>query len=263
MIPSGKKMRENPEQISNSWVLTFRDLCEWAVLYDKICYTRFATNTLIVRDGLLRSKIFNYVAASRRPLFIEMINNINQAIDDAYKKDRVRIYLVGLAKHSQVLARYSLVMQLEDVIPKAEPRYTRVPLDIEQKSYAWKEFIWKPQDDLAGQELNKYSMGHMYLVRFGKYSSDPIWAVDLLPTQSSFDSEIFGYLLADSVNGFPIPHYPLCLQKAHEHAQIVGFDMDILQDEVIKAMKDILPAEKREIVDHQVFKTDQSLNRYE
>lgn len=263
MIPSGKKMRENPDQISKSWVLTYRDLCEWAVLYDKICYTRFATNTLIVRDGLLRSKIFNYITATKTPLFIEMINKINNAIHEAYKRDRVRIYLVGLAKHSQVLSRYSLVMQLEDVIPKGEPRYARVPFEIEEKSYTWKEFIWRPDDDKSSQEINKFSMGHLYLVRFGKLKSDPMWAVDLLPSQSSFDSEIFGYLLADSINGFPVPHYPLCLQRAHEHAQVVGFDMDILQDEVIKAMKEILPEDKREIIDHQVFNSDQSLNRYE
>ena len=263
MIPSGAKMRENPHEISKSWVLTFRDLCEWAVLYDKICYTRFATNTLIVRDGLLRSKIFSYIASTKRPLFIEMINKMNASIEEAYKRDKVRIYLVGLAKHSQVLSRYSLVMQLEDVIPKGEPRYARVPFEIDEKSYTWKEFIWQPDDDKGTHEINKFSMGHLYLVRFGKLNSDPIWAVDLLPSQSSSDSEIFGYLLADSINGFPVPHYPLCLQRAHEHAQIVGFDMDILQDEVIKAMKDLLPNDKREIIDHQVFNSDQSLKRYE
>lgn len=263
MIPSGKKMRENPGEISKSWVLTYRDLCEWAVLYDKICYTRFATNTLIVRDGLLRSKIFNYITSTKTPLFVKMIENINCAIEEAYKRDRVRIYLVGLAKHSQVLARYSLVMALEDIIQKGEPRYIRVPLELEEKSYTWKEFIWHDDANRDTEELNKFSMGHLYLVRFGKLNSDPIWAVDLLPNQSSIDSEIFGYLLADSINGFPVPHYPHCLQKAHEHAQVVGFDMDILQDEVVKALKEILPENKRQIIDHQVFNSDQSLKRYE
>lgn len=263
MIPSGKKMREKPNEISKSWVLTYRDLCEWAVLYDKICYTKFATNTLIVRDGLLRSKIFSFVKGKNKSLFIEMVNRMNMAIDEAYKNDKVKIYLVGLAKHSQVLSRYSLVMQIEDVIPTGEPMHVKVPYDLEKSSYTWEEFIWRPDDDKSNQEINKFSMGHLYLVRFGKLNSDPVWAVDLLPSQSSADYEIFGYLLADSLNGFPVPYYPLCLQRAHEHAQIVGFDMDILQDEVIKAIKDVLPIEKREVVDHQVFNSDQSLNRYE
>jgi hypothetical protein len=263
MIPSGIKIREQPDQISKSWVLTYRDLCEWAVLYDKICYTRFSTNTLIVRDGLLRSKLFNYISPTKTALFIKMIDNINLAIKNAYLNDKVRIYLVGLAKHSQVLSRYSLVMELENIIPKGDPRYTRVPLDLEQKSYTWKEFIWNENTNDDSREINKFSMGHLYLVRFGRLKSDPIWAVDLLPSQSKFDSEIFGYLLADSINGFPVSHYPLCLQKAHEHAQVVGFDMNILQDEVIKAIKEILPEDKKEVIDHQVFNSDQSQKRYE
>jgi hypothetical protein len=262
MIPSGLKMRTAPGEISKSWVLTYRDLCEWAVLYEKICYTRFATNTLIVRDGLLRSKIFNYKKDTKTPLFVQMIDNIYRAIEETYKRDRVKIFLVGVAKHSQVLSRYSLAIHLEDVIQKGEPRYARVPYDLEAKSYTWKEFIWKSDED-GSQEVNKFSKGHLYLVRFGKLNSDPIWAIDLLDNQSSADSEIFGYLLADSINGFPVPLYPLCLQKAHEHAQVVGFDMDILQNEVIKAIKEIIPEEKKDIIESQIFNIDQSLNRYE
>lgn len=263
MIPSGEKMRNQPDEISKSWVLTYRDLCEWAVLYEKICYTKCATNTLIVRDGLLRSKIFSYRTKTKTALFKVMMDNMQTAMDDALRHDKVKVFLVGLAKHSQVLAKYSLVMQLEDILPNGEPRYAKVPYEIEEKSYTWKEFIWRPDEDLVGREVNKFSMGHLFLVRFGKRVSDPVWAVDLLPSQSASDVEIFGYLLADSINGFPVPHYPYCLQRAHEYAQIVGFDMDILQDEVIKAIREVLPDEKREIIDHQVLNIDQSQKRYE
>jgi hypothetical protein len=261
MIPSGKKMREHPEDVSKSWVLTYRDLCEWAVLYEKICYEGFANHTVIVRDGLLRSKIFKFDKAKRRPLFIEMMNRIKQAIDDIYKKKKIRIYFAGIAKHSQVLARYSLAMQLENVFPAGDPRFARVPELMEEKSYVWKEYMARSDEDDSDSEINKFSMGSLYLARFGKQAGDPVWAIDLLNTQTEFDADIFGYLYMDTFDGFPVPHYPACLQKALEYAQVIDFDLDILQDEVIAAVKDLLPKDQRHIVDHQTFTNTTITNR--
>src|SRR5262245_59513679 len=58
MIHTPEKAKKEPHKVSPSWVLVYRDLCEWAVLYDRICYHDFAADTLIVRDGLVRSKLF-------------------------------------------------------------------------------------------------------------------------------------------------------------------------------------------------------------
>lgn len=261
MIPSGKKMREHPEDVSKSWVLTYRDLCEWAVLYEKICYEGFANHTVIVRDGLLRSKIFKFDKAQQRPLFIEMMDRIKQAIEDIYKKKKIRIYFAGIAKHSQVLARYSLAMQLENVFPAGDPRFARVPELMEEKSYVWKEYMARSDEDGSDSEINKFSMGSLYLARFGKKAGDPVWAIDLLNTQTEFDADIFGYLYMDTFDGFPVPHYPACLQKALEYAQVIDFDLDILQDEVIAAVKDLLPNDQRHIVDHQTFTNTTITNR--
>jgi len=265
MIPTGKYMRDHPEKISKSWVLTYRDLCEWAVLYEKICYDGFANHTVVVRDGLLRSKIFKYYAKEERALFPVMMDKIKQAIDEAYTKKKIKIFFVGIAKHSQVLSRYSLAMQLEDVFPEGEPRYAKVPVNMEKKSLLYHEYLSKNGEE--GEEIdkkieiNKYVLGSLYLARFGKKASNQIWPIDLLHYQAASDSEILGYLLMDTIDAFPIPHYPSCLQKALAHAEVVDFDLDILQDEVIKSIREILPSDKRKIMDHQTLLKDQTLNR--
>jgi hypothetical protein len=115
MIPPGSEIREHPETEKQGWVLVYRDLCEWAVLYERICRSRFATDTLIVRDGLLRSKIFS------RNLFMKWRKDVMEAIAKIYREDRRRVFLVGLAKHSNVITRYRLAISLEGAFPPESP----------------------------------------------------------------------------------------------------------------------------------------------
>src|SRR3989441_13049754 len=257
MIPSGKQIREAPDRVSPSWVLVYRDLCEWAVLFDRICNHNFATDTLIVRDGLLRSKMF------RGELFVTWRKRMEEAIQVVHKRDRRRIYLIGLAKHSKVVARYQLAMAIEDILPYGEARYVRVPRKLEAKAYVWPEYARGAEEEASGGEAPKFVIGDMYFVRFGPRSGDPVWAVDIFTPQSSMASEIFGYLLADAIDGFPVPFYPRCLQKAHEYAEVVDFDLDILQDEIFAAIKRLLPSDKQGALDASRLNLDPSGRRYE
>ncbi|MBC7086353.1 MAG: hypothetical protein H5T43_08350 [Methanomethylovorans sp.] len=256
MIPRGSEIRNNPDSVTPKWVLTYRDLCEWAVLYERICHTTFATDTLIVRDGLLRSKIFS------SDLFIKWRKNVEKAIERIYKEDHRRVFLVGIAKHSKVITRYQLAMAIDDIFPPGEARYVRIPRDLEAKAYIWQEYARGAEVEGENIEAPKFVAGDMFLVRFGPMDGDPIWAVDIFSNQSNDASEIFGYLLNDAINGFPVPFYPRCLQKAHEHAQIVDFDLDIFQDQIFEAVRDLLPAEKKNIIDSWRFRSDVSMRRY-
>jgi hypothetical protein len=258
MIPSAKKMRETPEQVSPAWVQTYRDICEWAVLYDILCYHDFATDTLIVRDGPLRSKLF------AKEYFVTWRTKVEEAIEKIYRRDRRHVFLVGVFKHSKVYERYQLAMALEQIIPPGEPRYIRVPRDLEAKAYVWPEYARGAEIEGGSiKEAPKFVAGDMFLVRFGSRSGDPIWAVDIFSKQSSKAQEIFGYLLADAIEGFPVPFYPRCLQNAHEHAEVVGFDYDILQDEIVKAIRNNLSDDQKTIIDALRFNTDVSNKRYE
>ncbi len=62
--------------------------------------------------------------------------------------------------------------------------------------------------ELDGGEINRFVGGKMFLVKFGRGSRDPIWPVDIFVPQSSQAQEIFGFLLADAIDGFPVPLYP-------------------------------------------------------
>jgi hypothetical protein len=243
MIPPGSRIRERAEEVSPSWVLVYRDLCEWAVLYDRICHCTFAGDTLLVRDGLLRSKLF------RGTLFMELRKRMERAIERLRREHRREVFLVGLAKRSKVLLRYSLALALEGVFPPGAPRYVRVPRSLEVKAYIWPEYARGPEVEGDGREAPKFVAGDMYFVRFGGRSADPLWTVDIFSSLSERADEIFGYLLADAMDGFPIPLYPRCLQRAHSHARIVDFDLEILQDEVVAAVEGLLADEERVAVE--------------
>jgi hypothetical protein len=138
----------------------------------------------------------------------------------------------------------------------------RIPRALESKAYIWPEYARGAESEGEEGEVPKFVAGDLYLVRFGTRGGDPIWAVDILSGQGDHAQEIFGYLLNDAVEGFPVPFYPLCLQRAHQHAQVVDFDLDIFQDAIYRAIQGILPPEKRDIIDSMRFNSDVSLRRY-
>jgi hypothetical protein len=246
-----------PDEISGSWVQVYRDLCEWAVLYELICHGSFSTDTLIVRDGLLRTKMY------RKDNFIRLRLLIEAAIERIRIEHRRRVFLVGVAKHTKVLERLSLAMALEQTFPAGEPLYVEVGRQMERDAVDWGADVRGPEEAATGKELpGKFIAGTLYFVRFGPYVGDPTWSVDILTAQKDHHQEIFGYLQQDALHGFPVPFYPMCLQRAHNFAQIVDFDQDILADTVIKAVRDVLPKDKHPIFDALPLRQDVAQRRY-
>jgi hypothetical protein len=246
-----------PEKLlSPSWVQVYRSLVEWAILFWLIRTKDFGTDTLIVFDGLLRSKVF------AGDLFPRMLDGMKQAIEDKWAKQKRRIYLVGVAKHSKVLDRYRLAMALEDVLRTDYPAFVEVPRDVEEKAYAWQEFARGADSEEVGKEANKFVGGKMFLVKFGNSSRDPVWPVDIFEAQKSDAQIILGSLLADAINGFPVPLYPQCLQKAHENAALVDFDFDVLQDHIFEGVRASLGAQGTVLDVFQLQEDDPAQRRY-
>jgi hypothetical protein len=251
MIPEVRK--------SAGWPLVYRDLCEWAVLYDLICNSTWGSDTLIIRDGLLRTKIF------AKDKFMVLYRELRKSMECTKRERRRHIFLVGIAKHSRVIERYRLAMAIANVFPPGHPCYVAVPDKLQGEVYdTWPEYIRSPDDYSAGREDPKFNMGAMHLVRFGKMSADPVWTVDLLQFQADNAQQILGSLVSDAEQGFPVPCYPHCLQEADRHAQVVDLDLAILQRALEDAVREQIPAERRPVFDAQVLSlADPAAVRYQ
>lgn len=250
------RWNEGDRPISPSWVQVYRELVEWAILLSLVKDHRFGTDTLIVYDGLLRSKVF---AGDR---FRQYIEEIRQAIEETYQRDKRRIYLVGMAKHSKVLSRYRLAMALEGILKTDYPAFVEIPREIEEKAYIWSEYARGNDAEIEGGEVNKFVGGKMYFVKFGASSHDPIWPVDVFAHQVNEAQTVLGHMLSDAINGFPIPLYPRCLQKAHENAALVDFDFDMLQDHVLDGLRGLLGPRAKTMDELRLQELDPAQGRY-
>lgn len=241
---------------SAGWVLVYRELCEWATLFDLIMNRDFAQDTLVVYDGLLRCKKL------RGTLFVDMYDLLKERIELVWQRDRRRIWLVGLAKSNQVLESYRLAMSLSGLFGRDTPCYTPVPYEMQKHVYRYDEYIRSP-DDMSDREDPKYNIGAMHFVRFGPRTGDPIWTVDLLEFQKNDAQTVFGYLLADAIAGFPIPFYPNCLQQADRYSRVADLDLDIVEDALVDAVREQVGALKAPIIDELRLATDVAARRYE
>lgn len=257
MIPAPQDVKEPVRPISPSWVQVYRELMEWAILLDLVTEHQFGTDTVIVADGNLRSKVF------AKELFIGYRKRLEQAIDEQWAKRRRRLYLAGVSKHSKVLQRYRLAMAIEGVMRTDYPAYVEVPRDLEAKAYVWQEYARGDEEaGTLGGETNKFVGGKMFFVKFGSRPHDPIWPIDIFLPQANDAPKVLGYMLADAIDGFPVPFYPRCLQRAHENAALVDFDMTILQDQVLGSIRTILGDHSDRLDELTLQPSDPSSARY-
>lgn len=229
-----------PQEIRRRWVQVYRDLVEWAVLYNYVMYESFATDTLLVRDGFLRGFVF------QPELFMNMWARIRARVEALRQRERRRVFLVGIAKQSRILDRYHLVMFLEGILVRPDACYLPVPRFMEEQVYRWTQYGRAPETESETEtpEASYEVIGRLHFAKFGDRPYDPIYPVDVWTYHEERNEvdEVFSYLLADAQAGFPQPFYPLCLQKAHEQANLSGFEGGLLQELVIEAIRDAVCA---------------------
>ena len=244
--------------VSLTWVKTYRELVEWAILFSKVRHHDSPDNTLIIYDGLLRSKAFS------EGMFKKFLLGIEEGINYQYQQYNRKIYLAGVAKQSKVLDRYRLAMALEGILTTNYPAYIAVPATIEQKAHIKTDYIQEDDSEESEDEaFSDYVGGAMFFVKFGNGVRDPIWPVDIFRPQKGQAQQILGAMLTDAINGFPVPLYPHCLQKAHENAALVDFDFDILQNHIFDGIRTVLAEEAAVLDTFRLQNTNPAQLRYE
>ncbi|HEY4196063.1 MAG TPA: hypothetical protein VGM63_11040 [Mucilaginibacter sp.] len=216
---------------STGAVRTYRDIVEWAVLYD-LLHKEWGSDTIIVREGLLRTKSF------RRDIFPRIDERI-RAVCKSHKEKHVNVSIVGVAKQSAVLSRLAVALELEETFYKPYPCFVEVPKEIEQECYnydlTWLDTMETSEPNEDGTYLYQ-SIGKLYLVKFGDRPSDPVWPVDIAVWDAHDADRIIGQLLNDAQTAFPIPDFPMSVQKAHDFAKVNGIEVSVLQDILFKGL---------------------------
>jgi hypothetical protein len=224
----------------------YRDIVEWAVLYDLLRNPslQWGSDTILVRDGLLRTKSF------KREVFPKIDEKLRAGVA-AYAERNVALSLVGVAKQSAVLGRLAVALEVEGTFQKDFPCYVQVDSDIEADCYNF-DRTWldtyettEPEDD--GRRLYQ-SLGRLFLVKFGDRPLDPVWPVDVAEWQLGQADKVLGQLTVDAQQGFPIPDYPMCIQRAHDFAKLTGLEIEVLQDLLVEGVCQGLTPEESERV---------------
>jgi hypothetical protein len=226
---------------STGAVRTYRDIVEWAVLYE-LLFKEWGSDTIIVREGLLRTKSF------KRTIFPKIDQKIREICTN-HKKNHVNVTIVGVAKQSAVISRLAIALELEGTFHKPYPCYVQVNEEIEKECYnfdrTWLDTLETSEPDEKGEYLYQ-SMGKLFLSKFGDRPSDPVWPVDIAEWDVNNAERIIGQLLHDAQPGFPIPDFPTCIQKAHDFAKISGIEVSVLQDIMFDGITKNLSDQERE-----------------
>lgn len=231
---------------STGAIRTYRDIVEWAVLYDLIKYREWGSDTIIIREGMLRTKSIKLTVF---PLVDEQIRS---ACEKHKKEKNINVSIVGVAKQSAVLSKLAVALELEETMHKDYPCYVKVPPEIERDCYNF-DNTWL--DTASTIEVGKdgkkryQSFGSLYLVKFGDRPFDPVWPVDIAEWQTIDADRIIGQLQFDARPGFPIPDFPMSVQKAHDFAKVNGLEVSILQDILFDGItQKLTPTEKEKIL---------------
>jgi len=214
------------------------EIGELACIFDKIATASEEERTIVMKDGLLRTKKVKHELID--PVLLGLLRQ---------RKNHVK--LVGVSKTSKVVSLLSTALFLENKIPSNQIGYLEIPLELELRAYLWsgKGKIRDRTKPLA------YSFGKLYLARLSRLSNLLV-TIEIPRVYSEADvAEIMGYLAKDSKYSYPVLGYPQTIMRAHEAAVRIGLPASIVKDKIFDRLKELSDPEVRRFLrDGWLFK---------
>ena len=156
---------------------------------------------------------------------------------------------MGVAKKTAVLSRLAVALELEATFHRSYPCYAVVDDDIEADCYnfdrTWLQTFETADANDEGRKQYQ-SFGKLFLAKFGDRPFDPVWPVDVAVWQAKDVDRFLGQVTVDAQQGFPIPDYPMSIQRAHDFAKLTGLEVEILQDILVQGMCEKLTSDETE-----------------
>jgi hypothetical protein len=213
------------------------EIAEFACIFDKITTASPEEKTIIMKDGLLRTK--------------KIKSELLDILKDILKNKKNHVKLVGVAKTSKIVSLLSTALFLEKKIPQNRIGYIKIPLELELRVYTWsgKGKITEKTERLV------YSFGGLYIVKLSKLSN--ILVTLEIPEDYSTDevNEIISYIAKDSKYSYPVLGYPQTIMRAHEAAVRIGLPASIIKDKILEHVKELSDATVRKFLrDGWLFK---------
>ena len=206
---------------------TLMEIGEFACIFDKITTTSPEEKTIVMKDGLLRTK----------KIKSELLGKLKEILKT--KKNHVK--LVGVAKTSKIVSLLSTALFLEKKVPPNQIGYIKIPLELELKVYTWSG-KGKIRDKI--ERLN-YAFGDLYIVKLSKLGN--ILVTVEVPEDYSKEevTEIISYLAKDSKYSYPVLGYPQTIMRAHEAAVRIGLPASIVKDKILERIRELSDPEVR------------------
>ena len=204
---------------------TLMEIAEFACIFDAIRHASRDNKTIILKDGLLRTKKIRHELI---PSLVEVLHR---------NKDHVKV--VGVAKTSKLVFLLQAALACEKIFPREQMGYVKIPLEIENMAYKWSG---------AGTILRDiptkltYSFGNLHIAKLSRYKD--LFVTVELPQKADGSNiyseaeatEIMSYLAKDAMYSYPMTGYPQTIMRAHESAAGLGIPASMLHENIIKGL---------------------------